>query len=275
MSAEEFSAAMQELIRRGVITPEEGAALYRAFSSGELSDQDLPLPISQAGPVSLPDDEESKRLLFFLILAYGMQDQIAAGRLTRRARLQLRDALRLQFERGAVGRARIGVRAWHAGHMERITAYALRQAMAGAGRPILASETGPLVAQIGRQFRYSYYFAWDIAARRLVGRERSEVYIAHRAGMYQGAGWETWHRYEEAGTGPQFGLVYRYDAVDDWKTCGPCSRHNGRYYLPGQGVFPAQVCAGAGLCRCERIPVYDPEIYQSLITGADLVRSRS
>lgn len=267
----EFSAAMEELITRGVITPEQGAALYRAYVNGELSDQDLPLPIAQAGPVALPDDEESRRLLFLIILAYGLQDQIANGRLTRRARLQLRDALRLQFERGIVGRARISVRAWHAGHMERITAYALRQAMAGAGRPILATEAGPLIANLARQYRYAYYFAWDIAARRLLGNDRSDLYVAHRARMYQGAGWETWHRYEETGTGSEFGLIYRYEARDDRRTCNPCRRYDGQYFLPGEGIYPAQVCDGAGLCRCERVPVYDPEIYQTLITGADLV----
>lgn len=280
MDRTEILAALAGLVQRDVLTIAEAARILAMVDAGQLSADDLPLPAAQAIVAPAYNEQEERRRFYALIIALGLQGQLAArqdngiARLPLDARRNMRDFLRAQYTVGAMrsaGEGRINVRAWQAGLMEQITGYIRRQAMAGTGAPITLDRR-PAEAEERRQLSYLYWFAWSVAARQIVGQLIPRPGLAHRAAMYQGGGWFAWHRYSEMPTEGEDYLVYRYLAQDDPNTCGPCARYSRRYFLPGEGPYPGQICAGGGACRCERVPIYDAAIWSSL-TGRPISTS--
>jgi len=104
-------------------------------------------------------------------------------------------------------------------------------------------------------------------AEDLRGRPMTEDEIAARARQYKGSSYEQYWRKSEEQVDDE-AAVMDYIAVDDGATCSPCSEaeDNGPY-LPGQGVFPGQVCLGHGHCRCVRVRRTDPETAEQLRGG--------
>lgn len=280
MDRTEILAALAGLVQRETLTIQQAAQILAMVDAGQLGAADLPLPAAQAITAPPYDEDEERRRFYALIFALGHQGQMAARqdsgiqRLPLRARLEMRDYLRAQFTVGAmrgVDEGRINVRAWQAGLMEQITGYIRRQAMAGTGAPV-TMDRRPAEQEERRQLSYLYWFAWAVAARQAIGQAIPRAGIAHRSAMYQGGGWFAWHRYSEMPTEGEDYLVYQYVAQDDPNTCGPCARYSRRYFLPGEGPYPGQICAGGGACRCERVPIYDAAIWSSL-TGRPIPAS--
>lgn len=274
MTRAEILQALAVLVQRGTLTTEQAARILQDVDAGRLTAADLPMPAALAIAPPAYNESEERNRFYALIIILGLQSQIAARqdnglqRLPLDARLQMRDYLRAQFTVGAMRGAtdgRINVRAWQAGMMEQIAGYIRRQAMAGAGAPVTLDRR-PADQEERRQLAYLYWFAWAVAARQAIGQAIPRAGVAHRSAMYQGGGWFAWHRYNEMPAQGEDYLVFRYVALDDPNTCGPCSSHSGRYYLPGEGPYPGQICAGGGACRCERVPVYDAAIWAQ-ITG--------
>jgi len=118
---------------------------------------------------------------------------------------------------------------------------------------------------------YKHLRAWkqqadengDAPARRL---SRAKLYSGNIRGIF--------YRYSErlrkaahdlAGI---TGWVVHYVPKEDKNTCKPCKQAAG-WYLLGHGPYPGQVCKGAGLCRCQRVLVYDPARYALLASKPD------
>ncbi len=115
---------------------------------------------------------------------------------------------------------------------------------------------------------YLARFGGEIMLRQMLGTPMSSAWIAARLTTYGGAARSLFFQgYETQGlpeSGP--GWVAEYEAEDDDHTCGRCSSAQG-YYLPGEGPMPGRECLGGNKCRCRRVMLYAPDIYQELIAG--------
>ena len=115
------------------------------------------------------------------------------------------------------------------------------------------------------QQAYATRFADQYALSVVRGNPWTPEYIVNRSMMYSGPmrafAFQQWEITAQAGDG----WVYMYIAVDDSNTCSPCIQAAAQGpYLAGQGPFPGDICLGKHRCRCSRVAVYDPEIFERL-----------
>lgn len=159
------------------------------------------------------------------------------------------------------------VRAWHREMARENRAYIARMMTAGAGRALAEEEINEVNRLALNQGRFLKGFADSVSARRILGIDYSEKYIAARSRSYGGVGWAAWFKGNESVEGQGDGKVIKYIAVDDPRTCSPC--HNAEIagpYLPGaSGIpYPGEVCLGHGHCRCRHEIVYDMDAWREL-----------
>lgn len=270
MDAQLFAALLQQLIARGEISEDEATLILAMFLAGEISEADLPAPPTVA--LGAPTIEEPERdrayLLLLLLLGYNI---VPPGRLPEYQRREAHERLRAQYEASAVqyaaGAGPGKIRQWHEDMIAAVRAHLVRQATAGAGTRLDGRMAIPVEEEGQRQMAWLYYFAGALAVSHLLGRSKSEKYVAWRARLYAGAGWGAYYRTQEEAGDNDDGWVIYYDAVDDGRTCGPCRRaQEGSPYLPGTGPMPGVICEGGGACRCSRRAEYEPETYRRLVT---------
>ena len=280
---QELAELLARLVMDGEITEEQATALYLAvMDDGTIADEALPLPpyigIAEQQP---PDDDD---ILKILAVMTGLS-VIALRNIGDTQRTNAADTLQdwHTAEAGALadllGDRRISVAEFQRRLRELNNQHNAAQIALGAG-----DKRGQMAAsaaqQAALQAAYLQRFA-DEAAGRLIAEAAglpgsrppfSAAYLAERAAQYGGIGRALYFQSYEAlgiqhlGDGSAPGIVVRYVARDDARTCSPCHRAQG-YYLPGQGPYPGQICVGRHHCRCRRIVVYDPVKYFELIGG--------
>lgn len=258
MTLAEYEAILIDLVTRNVITGDEAAELLRRFMAGEFTEESLPIPLRDA----TQEDNDAWLLLF---LAFRSRPR---SRYALRERKRLLAEIRSEFEKRTVVNVsqRVGgksVRDWHKDAAEIVGGAMLAAWLAGNG----TSDAQPAIdaqvnAQVNEQLSYLYRFAADQHAREQAGRPITELGLLNRAMMYAGAVRGAFYRGNES-VDFERGWVSRYIPVDDRRTCSPCRRARG-YYLPGDGPYPGEVCFGGWLCRCDRILIYAPDIYEQL-----------
>lgn len=175
-------------------------------------------------------------------------------------------------------------RDWHSQMIVSLRQHLLQQAQLGKGAPLTPDELSEIQDLMREDARFLKRFADEVAVRNelaesaeeiaerrlqqegrevteeavqelaeeLRGRPMTEDEIAARARQYKANAYEEfWRKGEEQIDDAD--VVVDYVAVDDQNTCSPCyqAEQNGPY-LPGQGVFPGEVCLGGGHCRCVR-----------------------
>lgn len=266
MTREEYLRALARLVEAGHITLEEAQQLMAMFDAGEIDASMLPLPEAQA--LAVESDEETDRAMLLLLLA--LLARHGGTRVSRAERMRMRDDLRQGYmDQIAIQNVAMpnGVNAWHAQNRRAISSYIRRQAWAGSGSSDLGIDEAYVTERTREQMAYLYMYAMWASSRTLLDNPPSEAHLAHRNRLYQGVGWAMWFWTDETIATQSDYTVYRYVARDDPATCSPCSHENGRYYLPGQGPFPGDVCLGGGYCRCERVPVQDEAIWRQLTGG--------
>lgn len=271
MTRAELVNLLADLVLRLVITEDEARELLVQFDRGEWVD--LPAPLAEAIAPATQEEGDNAWLFALGLIGLGAALQADAARQARRqidernavaARNRMRTAFEEEMQRLARQAAGNGdIIAWQRQMNDAVSRYMLGQAQAGRGRPLTGAEIAELSRQIQEQRAYVYRYAGEIAARRANGDPFGEAYLLNRNTQYGGAGWGLWFRGAEADVEP--GWVVDYVARDDSRTCSPClnAERNGPY-LPGQGVFPGEVCLGRGFCRCERRRRYAPDEYRRL-----------
>lgn len=251
---------LNEFVDRGWITPAERQAIIDLYDEDALPPEALPGPI-----------EDDDRDVWLIALAgAGLAGlTLSRRRNDRRQRDRARDRLRRQFEQTIAGLADDVARnanfaTWQRGMMQTIGDYARQMATIGYSGPLPGPAQANLARIIAQQEQYLARFALQIATRHAAGRPMTAAYINARGRMYGAPGWGQYFAHAEAIDADEYGIVYQYLAMDDNRTCAPCHQYSGRYFLPGEGPYPGDVCAGGGACRCERVPVYNPLLYAQL-----------
>ncbi len=276
---------LADLVADGTITEEQAAGIL--LFAQELSGAETMIPLPSAAPRPLDDDDEAM-ILALLAAATGLATVTSYAdlrRLSRARRTNAADALADWHQDQAADIARSlragNVRTFQqaAGSLNRIHA-AAQAALGARGLPPALRQS--LTTADAESGAYLSRFVDGAGLREIVSRMQPALvaalglgavaaqwgsdYLANRLAMYGAAGragfFEAAEEYDEEGAGP--GWVVEYIAQDDDRTCSPCSDAQG-YYLPGDGPYPGQICLGRHRCRCRRVPVYDPEIYATLI----------
>lgn len=266
MSREEYLRRLADLVRRNVITVDEASELLARFDSGAIAGGDLPLPASEATVLD-PIDETAIFAYLLLMLGYTQVLRRLSARDRNTLRRRLRDEFELNMDRMADELIEGGnVAQFQRNARREITNYTARQYAAGQGEPT-GLVAGFVSGVVVRNAAFLARFAFEIYARRAVRRPYSQKNVAGRARMYGGEGWGAWFQGNESPA--REGWVAVYQVRDTGlRLCNPCAEAGRvRYYLPGTGPMPGDVCLGSGYCRCERSLEYNPEEYQRLRNG--------
>lgn len=250
MSLVEYQALLIHAIERKVITPEEAAVLLDRFQRGDFAEEDLPLSLANIQRVDRNDDA----LLALLLLLLRRPSTQGAKMKLRRANRR-NDVSSLTAIAGGIESTQV----FQQSFSNQVQRSILRQWMGGARQ---ANWPATIDDMITEQLAYIERFASDIHFRQQVDRPLSPAEIIARAAMYAGAAWAASYMGNEYGD-TRYGWVYEYQPIDDGKTCNRCHNAKG-YYLAGDGPYPGQICLGGWRCRCRRVEVYSPEIYDRL-----------
>lgn len=279
MPRSEFAAMLARLVRDGTISEDEAAGLLIQYDAGEI-DPAQPMP-PEMGAEGITQEEIAIAVgLIIFALRRGRRmsqaaDQVflesaLAGELSRR--IALADWIQDDWSRQAAELARdladgrITLAQWQERSLAGIRRNGIALEILGAGESRRIG--GAIPAYLQREAAYLARFAETISLFDAQGRPLSEGQIRARLQLYGGQGRAQFFRlFEQAQQGRGQGgpgWVVEYIAVDDERTCWPCSAAQG-YYLPGAGPFPGEICEGGGHCRCSRISLWAPDIYQSLV----------
>jgi hypothetical protein len=267
MTRPELAATLAALVTNGDISQAQADEVLRLYDAGELTP--TMLPVTERRGVDSQDVATALGVLALLlasrfgrsarrlsIAARGPVFADAPAIVPPQARRRLRDTLQTRFEREADQTAVLvattaGVAAWHVAMQDNVRGHVTAQMAAGTGRPLSAGEIVLVNGLVIAQLAFLARFAAQVAVRWALGDPYSRAYVANRAGLYSGAGWEAWHRgNERVSVSDPFTVVY-YVARDDGNTCSACATAAGDSpYLPGNHPMPGAVCLGRGRCRC-------------------------
>lgn len=165
--------------------------------------------------------------------------------------------------------------AWRSATWQAIKRLILQQAALGAGKP---PDAAKLQAILEKESEFFRKFAEAVFAGKVAGDDtlrptpRTAESVSARADLYSGVARGLFFELHEERGDLGYGWVIRFDARDDKHTCRPCRDAEG-FYLQGTGPYPGGVCKGRGRCRCRRIPVWAPDIYQRLVLDDELRRA--
>lgn len=217
---------------------------------------------------------EARRPLLSFLLARHFAPMIPAGRVLRGfpgsiLRGQARDGIQDFFANEVRSHAAAfgstgNLSQWRTSMFRSVAATIVQQKTAALGRALLPSETLDILEATNFELRHVAEFAEEIDARRATSQPMSSSYIGARSELYSGSGRAVWFKADEKGKAE--GVVIYYEARDDAGTCEPClDAENASPYLPGEGVFPGEVCKGRGRCRCLRVPRDAPREFERLM----------
>jgi hypothetical protein len=257
LTRSQLATLLADLVRRKVITQDEAAQVLASFDADELD---------ALAPVVSDDDggDWLAALALLLLLIGGSARRRIPVTRRRRAQTLLRgrfDATTRQLAQNVAGGA-LPVAAWHAGLQAALASYTRQMAIAGAGQLPSVATRAAIDARLGEQWPLMERFAVTVAARLEVDRPLSPAYIANRARQYGGTGWGAF--FLAQGQGAAAGMVEQWISRDDRNTCRICAPRHLQYFLPAQGPMPGTDCLGGGLCRCQRVQVFAPDIYAEL-----------
>lgn len=243
MTRDELVALLARLVADGKLTESAAAGLVARYDAGALPSVALPTTPSTPQPEGGVQGGTPEAIgANFDVVVTRMAAALASGQMT--------------------------LAAWQAHLAALVADEMLSQALLGADGELAEEDIAELEADAGEQAAYVSRFADEMALGLLMGQPMSEGQIAARSALYAGAGWGWYFRAYERRLGKERGIVVRYVAHDDDRTCVPCHEAEaGSPYLPDSGPFPGDVCAGGGRCRCRREEYYDMEAWQRL-TGA-------
>jgi len=243
VTRDELVALLARLVADGKLTEPEAAGLVARYDAGELPSVALPATPSTPQPVGGVQGDTPE--------AIGANFDVVVARLA-----------------AALVSGQMTLAAWQAQMATLVADEMLSQALLGSDGDLAGEDMAELEADAAEQAAYVSRFADEMALGLLIERPMSEGQIAARSALYAGVGWGWYFRAYERRLGKERGIVVRYVAHDDDRTCGPCHEAEaGSPYLPDAGPFPGDVCAGGGRCRCRREEYYDMEAWQRL-TGA-------
>lgn len=272
----ELTELLGRMVADGEITEEQALGLLLAIGDGDISDELMPLP-PYLRTYQHDQEEERTRSILLAVLAGGLAAGLA---LAARGRTDISDQVMDWFGAEAenlarnVTSGRVSLAEFQRRAGEMMRQHDLAQAYLGARR--FGRMQSVVDAALQRQSVYLQRFVDQMALRATdsafggplgLGGQFTPEYLAQRLNQYAGHGrrifFEALEQYSDD-TGA--GWVVEYIAVDDGGTCRPCNAAQG-FYLPGTGPYPGEVCLGGGNCRCRRVPVYDPEMYQNMTGG--------
>lgn len=281
MTRDEFIDWLTQAVDLNLISVAYARELRRRYDAGEFDERELALPLQERIRTFQADDNREALLLLLGLLGHrGTDAQEAEARfvlrgLSRTRRRRLLRTLQQEFEaeasRLATRLARTGdVRTWHRDMQQLVTRHTLEQANLGAAGRVFPQSYRQQLDQVlrfhtGRLSRY----ADQVAIRQVQENPFSDRYLTWRSQQYAGAGRGEFFRANEVVRGRGAGWVVDYIAVDDTRTCSPCSTaaRNGPY-LEGQGPMPGAVCLGRNKCRCRRERRQAPAAYDRLVGEA-------
>lgn len=255
MTRTQFKSMLIRAVQDELLTEDEARTLLRRFDAGEISDADLPLPLSEA--IIGANDSDVEKAVTALGLAL-----VFASLLPRE---RAREALQDKFMAKARGLSEnvSAVSDWQQTFSVEIGQYILKQSILGRGRLLEPSEIVRADGIIKAEQAFLSRFAEEVAFSRINGNPMSADAIGSRSELYAGRGRAEWFTGHEEVQGD--GTVIDYVSVDDNGTCEPClSAESQGPYLPNDGPLPGQVCDGFGRCRCERVPRYAPDEARAL-----------
>jgi len=277
MSYDEYLDLLQDLVDDGQITLAEAEMLATRYD--EFADIEAPLRAEQVQGFDENVDAIVLTLLaiwLFAVLRRTVnvsQVALVLSVLSYPQRVAtfgvVQDAFQLATSRLAAQLVNgvISPREWHLAFNEAILVHYRAAAYAASGTSVISAETtGLYEAAVRRQLAFATRFADEYMLSVFRGQPWSEAYVASRSALYAGAIRELSYRVAEQTFTSREGWVVYYIAVDDERTCTPCSQAaiDGPYLL-GQGPMPGEVCEGRGKCRCLRELVHSPVEYQRLI----------
>lgn len=263
MTREEYRRWLADMVRRNIISLDEASALLEQLDDGAIVASELPLPAGEATELE-PIDETAIFAYLMLILGYTQFTRRLPLRDRQRLRRRLRDEFEVNMDRLADELIEGGnVAAYQRQAKREMANYTARQYAAGLGEPS-GLVTRFLTAASLRNAAFLARLAFEIYARRAVGRPYLVKNVAGRGRMYGGDGWGAWFQGNESQAGEGWVSVYSVRDTGP-RLCGPCAEAGRvRYYLPGTGPMPGDVCLGSGFCRCERALEYNVEEYERL-----------
>lgn len=245
------------LLARKAINEAEAARVLDLFDAGEFVPSDLP-------PVQ--EDTRNEWLLglaIVLLLTRGNTSRPLSPAKRTFARNTLRRGFEADMQRlaNAVASGKIPLDEWQSEMQDAISRYTRQMAVAGAGTLPVASTQAIVEAQLAEQWPFLRGFALTLTAKRLVeGKPLSVAAIANRAKLYGGAAWGSF--FLGQGDGAGYGIVDQWISRDDRHVCSRCAPRHLQYFRMGESPYPGWDCLGS--CRCERRPVYAPEMYAKL-----------
>jgi hypothetical protein len=254
MTRSELRAILTDLLIKNVITVEAMALILQQYDEGTLTD----LPVS-----ATKQDDNDGWLLALALLALLLNGADITA-MSQAERTRARDLLRRQYQtktrRLAAGVAAGSIRDWQTGMKESIELYARQMAIAGAGGLPSTATRQATDGRLSSQWSFLTRFAVTLLAGRFAGQMMSEAAIAARSNLYGGTGWGSY--YLGQGDRPNRGYVDQWITQDDGRVCDRCAPRHRRYFLPNGGPMPGWDCRGD--CRCERVRIYNPQIYAQL-----------
>lgn len=258
MPRDEFIAWLNRLIVDGAIEQDEALAILAKYDRGAIDGSVLPpgaLVTNEVGGA-----EEAAIILFLLALLGERQP----GDLTEVQHLATANEAHDRFATYAVEAAvnEGSIDDWQRGMMEGLIGLSGALFLLGAAAltPALRRELLPILQT---EAAYLSRFGDQRLLAQVRGNPLSAVQVAARAASYGALARAASFALRERRTNQGAGWVQQYIATDDQGTCSPCLDAEG-YYLPGEGPMPGQVCLGRGRCRCSRVTIYAPEIYERL-----------
>lgn len=285
MTRAEFAEMVRRLVGDGTITLLQASQLKHAIDIGEVAQAATSLPWRDLpGRLSKEEFKNALRSAAVFLTPKGGGTALLSSaeqavirketppEVKRILRERLRNHFRGDYEATMNGLAKKvssggNVRQWHEAMSRENRAYIARMMTAGTGRALAEGEINEVNRLALDQGRFLKGFADSVSARKILGIDYSEKYIAARSRSYGGVGWATWFKGNEIVEGVGDGKVIKYIAVDDPRTCSPC--HDAEVagpYLPGaKGLpYPGEVCRGHGHCRCRHEIVFDMEAWREL-----------
>lgn len=263
MSREDFIEYLVRLVADGFVDETEAADLLRRFDAGDIDEDTLPLPLNETiTPTTEDDVNKAAIILVTLGILSRAGDAIRFPRMTERQQEQTATRLQDRFADKVRGYAKDLIEsknlpAWQTSMSQSVQEHIIQQNLMGRLRPLTSEEIRDLDSVIRTQQAFLSRFADEQSIRALQDNPMSEAYIGARSEYYNGEPWTMFFRAKEEDA--EDGTVYDYESVDTPSTCQPClDAEAAGPYLPGEGVFPSEVCEGGGFCRCRRVARHSP-----------------
>ena len=154
-------------------------------------------------------------------------------------------------------------RTFHRRFKREFQKHTIEEAMLGAGRSLTPGELAQLEKRMRERLERMQKFMDKVSANRIKRTPLSSKSIANQARLYSEQGRAEFFRFAGVADASS-NTVEKWLSKGDVSTCPKCSPLNGKYFLPGKGPMPAEVCKGKGRCRCRRVQEENARIANQL-----------